>query len=320
MPQFSDYPLSTASSTALIPIIKIGSPNLNQNISIENLKILIDTDDEYTGYTGSVGPRGFFGSRGSSGYVGSIGLIGYIGSIGNAGTTGFRGSAGSEGQGFTGSVGEGSNGLVGDIGFTGSEGQGFTGSIGEGYVGSVGNIGFVGSQGNLGFVGSQGILGITGYVGSTEGAIGAAWTVVAGWDFTQGSTGSVTAKLVGFGDVMAMATDVRLANTGTLILQVSANNQSSWFDNTSSYYTVEEFGSTSTSRAGIPFYRDTTISTRSGLITAKALNKNGMNKIIRQMSPDFYAFVGTTTSLTHVRAIPSQGGDITTGSIYILVR
>ena len=134
------------------------------------------------GFTGSIGPQGFRGQVGfvgsaGTGFVGSHGLQGEKGDIGPQGEPGEQGPVGLQGEpGPVGNDGEqGIQGYTGSastvIGFTGSIGVGYSGSIGDlGYTGSIG-VGYAGSKGAIGFDGPQGGTGYTGSQGVTDSLI-----------------------------------------------------------------------------------------------------------------------------------------------------
>lgn len=156
---------------------------------------------------------------------------------------------------------------------------------------------------------------------SGGGGGGGAWTVAASWDFsTDGAIAEVVADVTSASSVLIEMTDVTASVSGRRGVEVSTDGGSTYYSASGNYVFYSSTG-TSTASTFIPGHSTNSTAARNALILIDGVN------LSTPVKPAFSytqvvgnAFVATSAPITHVRAANIGGGNMTGGSVRILIR
>lgn len=131
----------------------------------------------------------------------------------------------------------------------------------------------------------------------------------ANYDFTD---------LSGYGEIVVVARGVTKSASGILNLLVSTDNGSTFLTASGDYLDVAAAGTVSNNTA-MDFHATATTALRSGRITIWGFNTTGQKAAHTTASVLNY-IIPTTTALNAIRVVPSGGGTLDAGTIYVYGR
>jgi hypothetical protein len=150
------------------------------------------------------------------------------------------------------------------------------------------------------------------------------WGLAATWTFSTNVAQVDFTGLVGATDILVVARGITLSVSGVLSLRVSTNNGSSYFSTSGDYVIV---GSTTGAESNVTsavLYGTNTTAARTGMQVVWGANITGAPRIITGFDstngvPRLFV-ADNSNDIDAIRLIPSGGGNITGGSIYVFTR
>jgi hypothetical protein len=153
---------------------------------------------------------------------------------------------------------------------------------------------------------------------------GGAWTLAATWTFSTNVAAVNFTGLAGATDIQVIVQDITQSVSGAALLQVSTDNGSSYFATSGDYKALANDSGISTNTTGGSFWATVATAARSGVVTIFGANVTGLPRYLLNVgnnSAQQRLFTADTANdIDAVRVIPSGGGNITGGSIYVLKR
>lgn len=144
------------------------------------------------------------------------------------------------------------------------------------------------------------------------------------WTYSADVTQVDFTGLGGVGDIIVIARGVVLGTSGRLSLRVGISG--TFYETSGQYVNVSTAGVESDTN-GLAFYDTASTSARSGIATIRGANIAGIPKIMECLNDTNDAqqrvrlFVADIVNpIDAIRVIPGGGGNITAGSLHVLVR
>lgn len=148
------------------------------------------------------------------------------------------------------------------------------------------------------------------------------WEVAGTWTYSSGVANVDFTGLAGYQDIQIIYRGITLQVSGSLALRCSVNNGSSYYAGATDYEVNDVDGVVAT--AGLlGLWTTNATAARSGAAMIMAAILSGVVKVINRLnraSAGIAVFVGSTSPVNAIRLIPSNGGNITGGSIIVLGR
>lgn len=148
----------------------------------------------------------------------------------------------------------------------------------------------------------------------------AGWRLMSSWTWSTNVANVDFTNLGACVELLVIARNIRLGTSGVLAIVLSTDNGTSFFTGASDYEIVPATG-VPTTAANLGLYNSAHTSTdRSGAIRVSPINVNSGIKIVERINraadgPGF--FVGSTSPVNAIRLVPTAGGNITAGTIYV---
>jgi hypothetical protein len=159
---------------------------------------------------------------------------------------------------------------------------------------------------------------------SAGGGGGSPWDLAGSWTFSMNVAQVDFTGLAGATDIMIIARQVTQSVSTQLALRVSTNNGSSFFSASGDYIILAPASGAEANSSAQIFWNTGATAARSGMVTIVGANVIGAPRPL--LNPDTSSgnvrlFVADTANdIDAVRVIPSGGGNITGGSIYVFTR
>jgi hypothetical protein len=145
------------------------------------------------------------------------------------------------------------------------------------------------------------------------------WRKLGAWDFSvDGATAAAIFTNIAFDEIMVIARGVTKASTGTLNVQVSTNNGSSYKATSGDYVEIAADGQ-ETNAAAIVLHTTNATAARSGIATLGGL-KDSARKTGTVANRAVAVSVESTSDITAVKVLGSGGGNLTGGTITLMAR
>ncbi|AZO38639.1 MAG: hypothetical protein EOS81_10615 [Mesorhizobium sp.] len=155
---------------------------------------------------------------------------------------------------------------------------------------------------------------------TTVGAL-PAWKVAASWAFSTNVGNVDFTGLAGYNELMAVVRGITTSASGTLVLQVSTDNGSTFRSTSGDYVTIGATGAETNSIAAAGFNTGNLTSARSGYVWIPQAGLNGVVKPIHNFAAGVAAmFVQSTSPINALRIVNTAGGNLTAGSAWVLGR
>jgi hypothetical protein len=160
--------------------------------------------------------------------------------------------------------------------------------------------------------------------GSGWRLVGAGQTATGVWSqAVDGNKATVDfTGLDGISELLILFRLVTQSVSGQLSIQLSVNNGSSFFAAGGDYQAVVAAG-TETAQNFSSLHGTNATAARSGMAHILGINVNGAPKVIDRVNRDDSGsslFVGSTSPVNALRCLPSAGGNLTGGAIYLFGR
>ena len=145
------------------------------------------------------------------------------------------------------------------------------------------------------------------------------WRKLGAWDFSvDGATAAAAFTGIAFDEIMVIARGVTKADSGTLDIQVSTNNGSSYKATSGDYVEIAADGQ-ETNAAAIVLHTTAATAARSGIATLSGL-KESAKKVGFVTNRAVAVSVESTSDITALRVRGSAGGNLTGGTITLMGR
>lgn len=145
------------------------------------------------------------------------------------------------------------------------------------------------------------------------------WELAASWTHSGNVTEVDFTGLSAYSELMILFKAVTLGTSGVLTLVVSSDNGSTW-KTASGEYSFININGVSTDFTSINPYNTSATAARSGVTSIIGWNLANPKPVITARSDTIGWVVNDAEACNAIRAIPSGGGNITGGSIYIFGR
>lgn len=151
---------------------------------------------------------------------------------------------------------------------------------------------------------------------------GGGWSLAGTWAWSANVAQVDFTGLAGATDILVLCRGITLSLSGIAVLRVSVNNGVSFFATSGDYVSITAAGVESAS-TGLAMYDTSATAARSGGGIIHGANVTGAPRLMTSPMPvtTQRMFVADTANdIDAIRVIPSGGGDITGGSIYVFKR
>lgn len=146
-----------------------------------------------------------------------------------------------------------------------------------------------------------------------------AWTLI-GSNSPSTSAAVTFTGLAGYTDLMVYAAGVACSVSGTILLQCSTNNGSSYYSASGDYLAIDSAGTT-VNTVGASFWSTNSTSARYGLVMVRGINVTGAPKMMwaeNVTSTMLRPFVADNANdVDAIQLVPSGGGTMSGGTIYL---
>lgn len=154
---------------------------------------------------------------------------------------------------------------------------------------------------------------------------GADWTLITSWSHSvSGDTTNIDVTGLDVTDILVVVSLVSLSVAGKVHMRVSTDNGSTFYATSGDYVQIAPATGAHANTTVISFTRDSDITTAgSGIMRASLLNHSGVTKV-GWASPDttnaLIYFLASTSPVNAIRIFSAQGGNLTSGNIYVFGR
>lgn len=152
-------------------------------------------------------------------------------------------------------------------------------------------------------------------------ALGGAYAAAGVWDFSADGAVSSAAftGLSGANDILVIARGVTCSVSSQLLLRLSTDNGSTYYNTSGNYSSVAADGQL-TAATGLFITSTSATAARSAQAVLRAVGVSGPAKACSLLNRGVqFEFTGSFSPINAIRVEPSGGGNFTGGSIYCLV-
>lgn len=153
---------------------------------------------------------------------------------------------------------------------------------------------------------------------ATDGG-GSPWSLISTWTYSSDVTEVDFANLGDYTDLQIIVRNITFSVSGVAATRLSIDNGASFYSTSGDYLNVASTGTTTNTTWGAIYTTDATAA-RTSYQTLPGVNISGNPKLMLSVGGFTRMFVASTSPVNAIRIVPSNGGNITGGTIYLMGR